>query len=477
MNQKNKNISKVNRHYTPDQIHKNRKIGDIQQMNKPKNIINKNQNIYNIHLTPNSIKNSPNNNLINIDKNEINLLNQKIVSQKNNISYLKTRLGNYENTKKEISRLNKELEKMEEAIKGKNAIISEFQKLSEITKKKFETYLKSTDSQMNLYNKKYNNFPELEKENKELSQKLILVQNENITLKQKYNEIESKYKIEIDTIQNDISNLKRNYEEIIKENDILRDDNINSVREIQNLRKQLSVQEKYEEELEQIKKKYFFLETKINQKENNINNLQKINDVLEKKIISSDESYKKILNQQSNLNEKLKQLEYVCKQYEFFFRKVKIHNNIPPDDYINENNIINNYILYNPDSYKNRKIINKRNRNRVIYNHNNARKIIGTEDNLKSNYNFNYNKYDRTYNCDNCHNLNENIRLNNYTQNDNQFNLSYSSKRNREKINNIKDYNIIKNNNEILDKSFGYSNYLLDNLKNKISEIHFDGKY
>ena len=328
MNQKNKNISKVNRHYTPDQIHKNRKIGDIQQMNKPKNIINKNQNIYNIHLTPNSIKNSPNNNLINIDKNEINLLNQKIVSQKNNISYLKSRLENYVNTKKEISRLNKELEKMEEAIKGKNAIISEFQKLSEITKKKFETYLKSTDSQMNLYNKKYNNFPDLEKENKELSQKLILVQNENITLKQKYNEIESKYKIEIDTIQNDISNLKRNYEEIIKENDILRDDNINSVREIQNLRKQLSVQEKYEEELEQIKKKYFFLETKINQKENNINNLQKINDVLEKKIISSDESYKKILNQQSNLNEKLKQLEYVCKQYEFFFRKVKIHNNI-----------------------------------------------------------------------------------------------------------------------------------------------------
>ena len=178
---------------------------------------------------------------------------------------------------------------MEEAIKGKNAIISEFQKLSEITKKKFETYLKSTDSQMNLYNKKYNNFPELEKENRELSQKLILVQNENTTLKQKYNEIESKYKNEIDTIQNDISNLKKNYEEIIKENDILKDDNINSVTKIQNLRRQLSVQEKYEEELEQIKKKYFFLEIKINQKENNINiwlivnNLQKINDVLEKK--------------------------------------------------------------------------------------------------------------------------------------------------------------------------------------------------
>ena len=31
--------------------------------------------------------------------------------------------------------------------------------------------------------------------------------------------------------------------------------------------------------------------------------------------------------------------------------------------------------------------------------------------------------------------------------------------------------------NKLLDKSFGYSNYLLDALKNKISGIHFGPKY
>ena len=97
------------------------------------------------------------------EPNDIDLLNEKIISQKKNILYLKSRLGNYNNIKKEISRLNQELNKVDEAIKIKNDIISEYQLLSEITKNKFANYINKSDSKLKEYNKKMLNIPDLQK--------------------------------------------------------------------------------------------------------------------------------------------------------------------------------------------------------------------------------------------------------------------------------------------------------------------------
>ena len=188
----------------------------------------------------------PNNIYLNGSKSDMNLLNQKIISQKNNISYLKSRLHNYENSKNEISRLKQEFAKMEESIREKNSIILEFQKLSEITKKKFELYISKTDSKFKEYNNKYTNFPQLQKENNDLNQKIFLLKEENRNLKQKYKEIENKNITELNNAKNEILSLKKNFENIIKENNFILNEKNNNNKEIENLRNKLLVQEEYE---------------------------------------------------------------------------------------------------------------------------------------------------------------------------------------------------------------------------------------
>lgn len=473
------------RHHTPDQISSKRSSQNHTQKIIQKKIINNNNNINpDIDISYS---------YSNIDQNDINLLNQKIISQQNNISYLRSRLQNYDNTKNEISRLNQELKKLEEAIKSKNAIISEFQNLSELTKQKFENYIKKTDNQIQEYNKKFQNTPELQKENYNLSQKLIVLQEENKNLRNKYTEIELKNKNEVDSIQNDINILKEKCEEIIKENNAVKCENNNYNKEIENLKNKLLVQEKYEIELEEIKKKYFLLENQINQKENNIINLQKINEVLEKKLNSSNENYRKILIEQDNLKEKLKQVENICRQYEVAFQRMKNNNN---NNNININNLLprmnveeisnnfnNDYI--SPNTTQNR----YKNTNRIFYKHNNDEKLNLNDNNLMNVFNdnslkfYNYNEYNSHLNRNKGNKRFKSYKKNNYKENLTLKNKDYNLFFNRNKKNDL-NKNFIKNNSEyitqsdkLLDKSFGYSNYLLDNLKNKISRIHFDNKY
>ena len=63
------------------------------------------------------------------------------------------------------------------------------------------------------------------------------------------------------------------------------------------------------------------------------------------------------------------------------------------------------------------------------------------------------------------------------TQNNYNTNNEFNSK-NTGKINLLTNRNeYIKKSNDFLDKSFGYSNYLLDNRKNKIAEINFNQGY
>ena len=421
----------------------------------------------------------PNNIYLNGSKSDMNLLNQKIISQKNNISYLKSRLHNYENSKKEISRLKQEFDKIEESIREKNSIILEFQKLSEITKKKFELYISKTDSKFKEYNNKYTNFPQLQKENNDLNQKIFLLKEENRNLKQKYKEIENKNITELNNAKNEILSLKKNFENIIKENNFILNEKNNNNKEIENLRNKLLVQEEYETELDKNKKKYFLLETKINQKENNIKNLQKINETLEKKIQSTDDNYKRLLSEQRNLREKIKNFEKLCNKYELSFQKIKKQNTSPLylNSNKNENEINSKYNHHLNYSYSNRNKNPFLKRNRVFYKHNNDNKIIATHDNLRNKFIDYWAMTHNDMNFNNNYNIIGSPKIGNY-----KFNfLTPKNEVNSRNSKNINVYrnevNYIQKSNQFLDKSFAYSNYLLNNLKNKISALNFGEEY
>jgi len=241
--------------------------------------------------------------------------------------------------------------------------------------------------------------------------------------------------------------------------------------EIEKLKQKLLEQEKYEIELKDINKKYKVLVNKMNEKNNNIQNLEKANKNFENKINLSNAKHKKLLNEQNDLKEKLNQLEELCNQYELAFRKIKMDENNYNTK--KENIIYNNDYNFNYNKgikARNNKLNNDNNinnyRNRNYYHHKKYRNVI-EDDNYG--HTFNYKKYS-----------NDLIRKK-YDKNvfDNNNNKNYDFKYKFNTNRNIKKSNIdyIKQSNKMLDKSFGYSNYLLDALKNKISEIHFDSKY
>ena len=469
--------SKSNRIHTPEYLAKNGRKKTYQLLNKQKKIINKNQKINsykdkdlfsdgNIDEQLLDISNSI------MDQNNILSLNKKIISQQNDISYLKLRLKNYENTINEISRLNKELSKMKEAIKVKNGIILEFQELSELTKAKFENYINVNDLQINKYENKYENLPEIQNENNNLNQKLISLQNENKKLQEIYKEIELKNKKDLDKAKEDLNNIKKNSENLEEENSHIKNENIENNREIEKLRQKLLTHEKNGLELDKINKKYSELENQITEKNNKIKNLEKMNQNIEDKIKTSEENYKNALKVQNNIKEKLKQLEDLCNQYEFTFQKIKKFNkkNTPQNlRLINRNNV----------NYDNNSLKEKQTKKRVYYNHNkrkidNGKKIkTFNDENLSLNYYhlIKNNEESKGYIINNEYKKNQKLDL--FTQKCSKINQNNNINNN---INNNK-INYIKNSNRILDKSFGYSNYLLDNLKNKISEMNFDYKF
>ena len=86
----------------------------------------------------------------------IELLKEKIKSQKADIEYLENRLQNYDETINEITNLNLEINKLNEMLKNKNKTIQEYQNLSEISKAKFSNYINKT-------NEKSRNFKKIRK--------------------------------------------------------------------------------------------------------------------------------------------------------------------------------------------------------------------------------------------------------------------------------------------------------------------------
>ena len=128
-----------------------------------------------------------------INEKNILLLKEKIKEQEQNIAYLNSRLQNYDITMNEITKLNIELNKLNEIIRKKNKTIEEFRDISDLSKLKLE---------------------ELIKNNKELIQKINLLREENEKLNKKYKETND----ELNELKNENNELKNKLKE--KENEI-----------------------------------------------------------------------------------------------------------------------------------------------------------------------------------------------------------------------------------------------------------------
>jgi len=140
---------------------------------------------------------------LSMDDNEKNifLLSEKVKEQEQNIIYLNNRLQNYDITMNEITKLNIELNTLNEIIWKKNKTIQEFRDISDLSKLKFEELLKKHNDLMQKINL-------LQEENENLKKKQ---KNENLENLNKIKEELSKVKIE----NNELKNKIRGKEEVI----------------------------------------------------------------------------------------------------------------------------------------------------------------------------------------------------------------------------------------------------------------------
>ena len=167
---------------------------------------------------------------LSMDDNEKNifLLSEKVKEQEQNIMYLNNRLQNYDITMNEITKLNIELNTLNEIIWKKNKTIQEFRDISDLSKLKFEELLKKHNDLMQKINllqeeneklkkiQKNENFENFNKIKEELSQ----VKNENNELKNKIREKEEvinglnkkieELKIKSKSIRENIAEFKEN---------------------------------------------------------------------------------------------------------------------------------------------------------------------------------------------------------------------------------------------------------------------------
>ena len=162
----------------------------IKDLNSNRNKIIENK-IFNTNLNTEIRRKSQSNDLnsnrpSDIYEKHISLLKEKIKEQENNIQYLNDRLKNYDATMEEVTRLNIELNKLNEIIKEKDYTIQEYRDITELSKKKFEELLKNKNELVRMIKK-------LENENKEL-------------------------KNNINNFDNNFNNMKKDLNDIIKEN-------------------------------------------------------------------------------------------------------------------------------------------------------------------------------------------------------------------------------------------------------------------
>ena len=348
--------------------------------------------------------------------------------------------------KSNIIHLNEEKEILEDELKKKNNIISEFQKLSQMTKDKIETYLLKNNIQKNQYEKKLENYNNIQIENNKLSQKIIMLENENKELQKKIKEQEYKNKIEIDTVKNDINSLKKDYENTLKENSYIINERNKKKRENEELQKKIILLENRLNELDDIKKNNILLKSEINEKDNNIKELKILNENLQNHFFNSN-NFNKIINEQSNYKKNLRSKENFRTKENLNYHYKRIND-------------INDKFYRIPMIKKSNNSMNKRPTNRVYYSFIKNRKLIESNDTFTNNNKKDLSINNNSYNSNNIANIRNRIkRISNRT---------------------IKPYNLNKNyyiphasRPQYFEKSFDYSNYLLDNLQRRISKNSF----
>ena len=156
------------------------KYNQIPKYNFYPNQINRNQ------LIENKIKNLNINNDINISsniyENNIEMLKEKIKEQEKDIIYLNDRLKNYDITMEEITKLNIELNKLNEIIREKDYTILEYREITELSKKKFDELIQNKNNLMQ-------RIKQLENENKELKNTINNFENNFYIMKKDLNNL------------------------------------------------------------------------------------------------------------------------------------------------------------------------------------------------------------------------------------------------------------------------------------------------
>jgi DNA repair exonuclease SbcCD ATPase subunit len=333
-------------------------------------------------------------NLLNDNNNKINteLLKSKINEQKADIEYLENKLKDYDDAINEVTRLNLEINRMNEILKNKNQTILEYQNLSELSKTKFNNYLMRANSKRQIFEKNGENYDDLKSKNNYLTEQIKLMEKENNSLQHKLNTIKNKNLYDIDHLRNELDVINIEYEKEKKQNQLINQEKIMKNKEIIDLKTKLITCDKFKEEMNIINNKYNILEEQIKEKDKTIEELTKINNELKDKIQLSNENYNQVIYDQKNLESKINNLINKVRQYESIIEDVEIKNmdktnnnnnnfmNLPNHNYNNYNNYgineyntdTNNYYISNysrennyypiKNSYK-YNLINNRNKN------------------------------------------------------------------------------------------------------------------
>ena len=339
--------------------------------NKNSNIIDYNNNVQNQYNIPDSSESLLSTKIY--EKNII-LLNDKIKEQENNIIYLNNRLKNYDITLDEISKLNIELNKLNGIIRTKNNTIHEFRDITDLSKNKIEKLIKNKN---------------------ELLEKIKFLENENKKLKESY----QNYNYNSSLNNNNYSERNHNF---IKKEDY----------------------NKLKFDLNEIIEENKRLKSKINEKDDEIQNLKNIIDNLKnEKNLKSYENYHNI-NNYNDYKDRNNFIDFnsIYKGKEKFI-KVQPHNNLRKINNITRRDI----------SMQNRSITP------IITNINDKYGIYLKND---------YNKNDYSFKT-------EPNSVLNLTNSHSKKILTYKNK-----------YNYLKNKYSV--SPLDYSNYLLDNLNDNI---------
>ena len=297
------------------------------------------------------------NNSIN-DKINIHLLKEKIRAQNSDIQYLENRLKNFDETINEVTRLNLELNKMNEILKNKNKTILEYQNLSEISKEKFNNFINKANEKKSKLHKNIENYDDLKAKNKNLIEQIQRIEKENYTLQHQLNSIKNKNIYEIDHLKNEIDLINIDYEKERKQNKLINEEKIKKNKEIIDLKTKLITCDKFKEEINNINKKYNLLEKQMDEKDKILEELTNINNDLKDKLEISNENYNQVLYEQKCLESKLNNLIYKTKNNEISVQDINDSNYNPGNksyiNYANKTNLENSAINFSQNKYPNR---------------------------------------------------------------------------------------------------------------------------